>query len=228
MLTHILPHILSLNNRYRALYRVFRGCGYLTVLLFVTMSQGTWMNEYILTVMARDRIGIVRDVSSALSSLGGNITHLSQTVLRGYFTLIISVQVPDQRTDADIREAVEARGSAGELQVSVAPFQVSPPMAGAATERFTLSMQGKDQPGIIARTTSYLAERGINVDDFYSYVHDGILLMLAQVSIPTGMDIERVQADLREVGREFALVVHLQHEDIFRATSDVGPVGQQR
>ncbi len=179
------------------------------------------MKDYILTVMAQDRVGIVRDVSSALAGIGGNITHLNQTVMRGYFTLIISVEAPDERTQLEIRQAVERKGEVGEFEVSVRPYAEAVPCESCASDRFTLSMQGRDQKGIIARTTTYLAERGINVEDFYSYVHDGVLLMLAQVSIPSGVDVEEVQTGLEAVGGEFGLVVHLQHENIFRATSDV-------
>lgn len=182
------------------------------------------MKDYIVTVMAQDRVGIVRDVSSALAGLEGNITHLNQTVLRGYFTLIISVAVPDERTQLEIRQAVERNGSIGEFEVNVRPYVETPAPVGTESQRFTLSMQGSDQPGIIARTTTYLAERNINVDDFDSYVHDGRLLMLAQVSIPTGTDLDEVQCGLEQVGKEFNLVVHLQHENIFRATSDVRTV----
>ncbi len=183
------------------------------------------MRDFIVTVMARDRVGIVRDVSSALAGLGGNITNLSQTVVREYFTLIISVEMPDEHTEPEIREAVAGSGAPGEIEVGVKPFHEAAEVSKVGTEPFTLTMQGRDRPGIIARTTSYLAERGINIDDFYSYVHDGILLMLAEVSIPTGIDVEAVQAGLEGVGGEFGLIVHLQHENIFRATSDVRPVG---
>lgn len=182
------------------------------------------MRDFIVTVMAQDRVGIVRDVSGALAGLGGNITNLSQTVVRGYFTLIISVEMPDERIESEIRQAVAGSGAAGELEVGVKPFHETAEVSKVGTEPFTLTMQGRDRPGIIARTTSYLAERGINIDDFYAYVHDGILLMLAEVSIPTGMDVEAVQAGLEGVGGEFGLIVHLQHENIFRATSDVRPV----
>jgi glycine cleavage system transcriptional repressor len=182
------------------------------------------MRDYILTVMARDRVGIVRDVSSALTSLDGNITHLSQTVMRGYFTLIISVEMPKGRTELEIRQAVERNGSVGEFEVNVRPYAEAPSRETTTSERFTLSMQGKDRKGIIATATSYLATRGINVDDFFCYVNEGILLMLAQVSVPTGADVEEINAGLEQVGREFGLVVHLQHEDIFRATNDVRPI----
>lgn len=182
------------------------------------------MKDYILTVMAQDRVGIVGNVSSALAELGGNITHLSQTVMRGYFTLIISVEMPDDRTQLEIRQGVERSGSVGEFEVSVRPYAEAAPCEECASEGFTLSMQGKDQKGIIARTTGYLSGSGINIDDFYSYVHDGILLMLAQVSIPAEVDVEKVQAGLEQVGAEFGLVVHLQHENIFRATSGISSV----
>lgn len=182
------------------------------------------MKDYILTVMAQDRVGIVRDVSSALASVDGNITHLSQTVMRGYFTLIISVQMPDDRSLLEIRQAVERSGDVGELEVNVRPYEEPAVCATCDSERFTLSMQGADRKGIIARATAYLAEQNINVDDFYSFVHDGTLLMLAQVSIPAGVDVEQVQSGLEKVGKEFGLIGHLQHENIFRATGSIRPV----
>lgn len=182
------------------------------------------MKDYIVTLLAQDRPGIVRDASSALSSLGGNITRLSQTVVRGYFTIIMSVEMPGERTQSEIRQAVERNGAVGEFEVNVRPYQEPAVCQSCETERFTLSMQGQDQPGIIARTTTYLASLNINIEDFYSYVHSGTLLMLAQVSVPVTLDAEEVQKGLEQVGRELGLIVHLQHENIFRATSKVRPV----
>lgn len=189
------------------------------------------MKEYIITVMARDRVGIVRDVSTALAGIDGNITHVSQTVMRGHFTLILSVQMPDERTQLEIRQAVERRGAVGELEVNVRPF-----LDGAGctepeceTDRFTLSMRGEDSPGLIARTTTYLANSGINIEDVYAYIHEGKALILAQVSIPRNLDIDQVQTGLRDALNGFAVAAHLQHQNIFRATSEVLSVlGLQR
>ena len=85
-------------------------------------------------------------------------------------------------------------------------------------------MQGRDKKGIVAGAATYLAERDINIDDFYSYVHDGRALVLAQVSVPAGTDVEEIRSGLERVGQEFGLAVALQHENVFRATSDVRPV----
>jgi len=182
------------------------------------------MKEYIVSVLARDRIGIVRDVSSALAAIGGNITHVSQTVMRGYFTLILSVEMPDERTQLEIRQAIERMGEVGELQVNVRPFVPGPECQTCGFERFTLSMRGKDAPGLIARTTSYLADKGINIEDVYAYIHEGRALILAQVSIPESLDIEKVQTGLGEALGGFDVVAHLQHENIFRATGEVPSV----
>ena len=182
------------------------------------------MKDYIVTVMARDRVGIVRDVSTGLAGVGGNITHVSQTVMRGYFTLIMSVQVSDERMQSEIRQAVERRGDVGEFEVNVRPFAEPLPGEQVSSTRYVLSLQGKDRAGIISRITSYLAERGVNIDDFYAYVGDGRFVMLVQVSIPLSVNLEEVQSGLEKAGHEFDMAVSLQHENIFRATSEVNPV----
>lgn len=112
----------------------------------------------------------------------------------------------------------------GEFEVNVRSYEESETQEPIDSERFTLTMQGKDQPGIIARTSAHLADRGINLDDYYAYVQDGVLLMLAQVSVPAGVDVDEVQRGLQQMGLDFGLVVHLQHDNIFRATGDIRPV----
>lgn len=182
------------------------------------------MKDYIVTVMARDRVGIVRDVSTALSDLNGDITQMSQTVMRDYFTLIVSVSMPDDRTQLEIRQAVERKGDVGEFEVNVRPYEFTPPATLRATEKFVLSVQGENHPGIIARVTTYLAEQEINIDDFYAYIIDGRFVMLLHVAVPTDTDVENVQAGLGQLGQQFGITVHLQHENIFRATSEVSPI----
>lgn len=182
------------------------------------------MKDYIVTVMARDRVGIVRDVSTGLFNIGGDITHVSQTVMRGYFTLILSVEVPDDRTQLEIRQAVERQGAIGEFEVNVRPYEEPINSEEVNTERFTLSLRGLNQSGVISHITNYLAERNINIDDFYAYAYDGRFVMLVQISIPTNSDVEAIQNELAQAGKEYGLVVHLQHENIFRAISEIRPV----
>jgi glycine cleavage system transcriptional repressor len=184
--------------------------------------------DYIVSVMARDRVGIVADVSRALTGLGGNITDLSQTVLRGYFTLIISVETPDAVSADQMQDAAAQAGGPGEFSVGVRPYEHVETSVPSKTERFVLTTRGLDKPGIIARVTSYLAGQRINVEDFFAHVVAGDLLMILHVAVPSEMNIHQVQEDIESVGKEFGLTVHLQHENIFRVTNEVGAVRSLR
>ena len=50
--------------------------------------------EYIVTVMAHDRPGIVAGIGRAIYEMGGNVEELRQTVVRGYFTIIVCATFP--------------------------------------------------------------------------------------------------------------------------------------
>ncbi len=50
----------------------------------------------ILTVVGQDKVGIVAEVSRFLAEQGINILDISQTILEGYFTMMMAVQVPEQ------------------------------------------------------------------------------------------------------------------------------------
>jgi glycine cleavage system transcriptional repressor len=181
------------------------------------------LREYIVTVMAQDRVGIVRDVSGAIAGLDGDITHLSQTVLRGYFTLIISARIPGEPSELAIGQAVERTGAIGELAVNVRPYETVAAET-RKTERFVLSMRGPNSVGIIATVTAFLADKGISVDDFYSYVHEDKHLILAQLAVPDDIDLDAVQQGLENVSAAMGQVTHLQHENIFKATCEVDSV----
>jgi glycine cleavage system transcriptional repressor len=188
------------------------------------------VTEWIVTVMSADRVGIVAAVSGALHRLGGNITCLSQTVMRGYFTIIMSVELPDNITPEEIKCAVESSGAPDEFVVGVKRYQEVPPVPHKeCSERFILTARGQDRPGVIHRISSYLASKGINIEDFYAYsTGDGQFVMILQVAIPKEWDLPQIQLDIEEHGREVGFVAHLQHENIFRATNELDAVSRPR
>ena len=62
----------------------------------------------IMTVTGIDSTGIIASVSTALAELGVNIVDVSQTLMSGYFTMILRVEFDDaQTTLAEIRAALE-------------------------------------------------------------------------------------------------------------------------
>jgi len=179
--------------------------------------------DYVITVMSVDRVGIISDLSEAILELDGNICALSQTVVQGYFTVIVTAHFDDRLRADRISEAVRSKGASGELGVLVTQRETGaagPVVPGA--QRFILTVTGADRKGIIQRITSYLAARNINIEDLYATALEGAsFLLIAQIQVPQGREIERLQMDVQELWTEADVRVSLQHENIFLATSHV-------
>jgi len=178
--------------------------------------------DYVLTVMSRDRVGIVAGMAEAIVELGGNIDAISQTVMRGYFTIILTVHFEGAVRADELAAAVCGAGSPGELEVSVkerAAVSGGPVVADA--EHFILTISGPDRPGIIHRITSYLASRSINIEDLYAYSEGAGFLLTAQLEVPPGPEVERLQMDVEALWPAGEMRVALQHENVFLATNHV-------
>jgi len=178
---------------------------------------------YVLNVMSDDHPGIVAAVSNAVETLGGNIDACSQTVLGGYFTLIMIVSLPEaidpEKLAVRIRES-ESSGS---------PYQVTarPALPGKSfapdeeLDRFVITAFGKDQPGIVRRFSQYLAGKDINIVDLYGDLKGEDFVLIGQLEVPTRWDIRMLQADLEQMGEELGFTVKLQHENVFVATNQL-------
>ncbi len=180
-------------------------------------------HAYVLDVMAEDHPGIVASVSQAVESLGGNIDSCSQTVLSGYFTLIMIVSLPERIPAEELAERVRtAEGASRPYQVLVYPWQPQPNSAvPEPTERFVITAFGDDQPGIVRRFSEYLASKDINIVDLYGHREAEEFVLIGQVEVPTRWDVRMMQADLEQLGQELGFTVKLQHENVFVATNQL-------
>lgn len=182
-----------------------------------------YQHSYVLDVMSDDHPGIVAAVSNAVEGLGGNIDSCSQTVLGGYFTLIMIVSVPEPIDSAQLAERVRQAASVGsEFQV-MARAAIPAVSHGAKdeTDRFVITAFGTDQPGIVRRFSQYLAGKDINIVDLYGDRSGNDFVLIGQVQVPKRWDIRLLQADLEQMGQELSFTVKLQHENIFVATNQL-------
>ncbi|GAB6068361.1 amino acid-binding protein [Methylothermus subterraneus] len=181
--------------------------------------------DYIITVMAKDRPGIIAAITRAVFELGGNVTELSQTVMRGYFTLILCASLPPNLEPEEIRRRIET--AEPELALSACVRRYDPVPAFVPEEEagtYFLTIQGKDRPGVIAQVTSYLASQGINVEDLYTRTLGDEITMILQIRPKDKRSAARMRLDLEALGQELKIQLHLLHQDILRATSEVGAI----
>jgi glycine cleavage system transcriptional repressor len=163
-------------------------------------------NAYVLNVMADDHPGIVAAVTGAVNRFGGNIDAASQTVLEGYFTLIMIVSLPQATAPQEMADAVRGEGAQTGFDVGVRAFdpgRSEPPRT--ETERFVLTAFGRD----------------INIIDLYGERKGEDFVLVSQVEIPKRLELGMLQADLEHLAGEEGFTVRLQHENVFVATNQL-------
>jgi glycine cleavage system transcriptional repressor len=180
-------------------------------------------HAYVLDVLSDDHPGIVAAVTDAVEHLGGNIDSCSQTVLGGYFTLIMIVSFPRSVECESLSGQIEGSSSAATgFQVLARPVsRRAEAEAPGKVERFVITAFGRDKPGIVKRFSQYLAGRDINITDLYGARRGEDFVLISEVEIPARWEIAMLQADLEQMGGEEGFTVRLQHENVFVATNEL-------
>lgn len=72
----------------------------------------------IVTVIRKDRVGIIADVTALLAQYGVNVLDISQTVLQEYFTMIMLVDAAQCTVPfADLARTLDEAGTQRGLQI---------------------------------------------------------------------------------------------------------------
>ncbi|HEM6179330.1 TPA: ACT domain-containing protein [Streptococcus suis] len=73
----------------------------------------------IVTVVGKDKSGIVAGVATKIAELGLNIDDISQTVLDEYFTMMAVVSSDEKKDFTNLRAELEAYGQALNVKINI-------------------------------------------------------------------------------------------------------------
>lgn len=159
----------------------------------------------VMTVIGRDRPGLVESVAQVVAAHGGNWLESRMSRLGGHFAGILRVSVPAANQPA-LEAALQALRSVG-LVVTMHRDDV--PAETQVAHGAVLEIVGQDRPGIIREISHALAESGVNVEELESECSsaamsgEAIFKARFHVSIPASCPldvlrsrIERIAADL--------------------------------
>ncbi|MDF7825106.1 ACT domain-containing protein [Pontiellaceae bacterium B12227] len=172
----------------------------------------------VISVMDRDRPGIVAEVTEGISALGGNLADLRESVLCGYFTMILVASFP-QEISAETVERTMAEETASRVSVQLAEGSLTE--NSSSEDVYVLSAVGRDRVGLVALVSRFCCERGVNIIDLASHVDADQYTMMLQVDLSGIQSLEDFKAELSGFGNDSGLKLVLQHNDIFRATNEI-------
>jgi predicted amino acid-binding ACT domain protein len=176
----------------------------------------------IIAVLLPDRVGILRDVTAVIFDRGGNIEGIRQTIVEGFFSLVLVAKFPAIVTPEGLQKDLAGRLESGASVVVQLHVQRPSPLPSGI--RYVVMTRGPDRPGTIHDISSFFVERGINIEDWQVDTEGADVIYTAQVSLPEKLDFLGVQTDFRARMTKRGLAATICHENIFRATNEVGPI----
>jgi glycine cleavage system transcriptional repressor len=172
----------------------------------------------VISVMDRDRPGIVAETTEGVSSLGGNLADLRESVLCGYFTMILVASFPSDVSAEQVEKTLSG-GTSSRVSVELAEGSLTE--AEGSEQVYVLSAAGRDRVGLVAQVSRFCCDRGVNILDLASHVEDDQYTMMLQIDLADIQSLVDFKEELAGFGKTSGLKLVLQHNDIFRATNEI-------
>lgn len=88
--------------------------------------------------------------------------------------------------------------------------------------RAVLTVVGKDKTGIIAKISTFLAEKEINILDISQTILDKYFTMIMLVDLSkASVELAELAEECSSLGENIGMSIHVQHEDIFNTMHGV-------
>lgn len=158
------------------------------------------MTSLAITVVGHDRPGIIASAAEALAGCGMNLEDSSMTLLRGHFamTLICAGDADAATVEAALAPLADAGPDGVGLDVTVR--EVAPePEAPPAGSSHLVTVYGADRLGIVARLAATVADVGGNITDLTTRLSGELYVLLAEVDLPPGTDVDALRTRVDEV-----------------------------
>ena len=163
------------------------------------------MNHFALTVVGRDRPGIVSQVTEILFQQGCNLADSSCSILGGQFAMILILGHPEYTDRESFGDAFRPLEDA---DLTVALRVLKPGGEGRTEiegELCMISVYGSDKPGIVYRVAKVLGEKKVNITDLNTKLVGSaerpVYVMVIEAALPEGVaeeDIDNWLAPIRD------------------------------
>jgi ACT domain-containing protein len=180
---------------------------------------------YAISIMSKDRVGIIADVSQKISQLSGDIADIRQSVLCGYFSMILIVAFPHDLAQTAIEAKLAEINLQSEtaLAIAIKPIHenISLPTNAFPANTYVLTVTGKDKVGFVAAVTEFCAGEKINILDLSTTRKEDQYIMILFIDLNQSLGVELVRGKLNQFAQTQQMRVALQHYNIFRAVNEI-------
>lgn len=184
------------------------------------------MKKFIISVIGKDRPGIIAAVTKVLFDQDLNIEDVSQTILQNQFSGIFIASGPEETIYRELKALLKQSTREFDLHYYVRDMGSNTvEWTTCDCESFVITTRGPDRKGLVAHITALLASFNVNVVRLQAVFRGGDdpqnNVMIYEVDIPGDVDLRRLRNALNERASELELEINLQHKNIFEAINRI-------
>jgi glycine cleavage system transcriptional repressor len=161
------------------------------------------MQHFALTIIGRDRPGIVSSTAEILYQLGCNIADSSNNILGGQFAMILIISHPTITDRDEIEQAfslLEEQGLSVFVRTLKPGGEQRPDLPG---ELCMISVYGSDKPGIVYQVAKVLSDNNINIIDLNTKLigtaERPVYVMMCETLLPENLETDELKAMMNEL-----------------------------
>lgn len=170
--------------------------------------------HFAVTIIGKDRPGIVADTAEILYRLGCNVEDSSCTMLGGNFAMILIVSHEKPFAKARLSDEFRALQEMGLSVYARALHEDEICYRPPQGELCLVSVYGSDQPGIVYRVTRELAERRINITDLNTRLigskEEPVYVMMLEAALPEGLTVLDAEGLLEKLKKELNVEISVR------------------
>ena len=172
------------------------------------------MIELVLTIIGRDRAGVVASLADVIRFHDGNWKRSELAEIAGTFAGVVVVEVGDDRVDELLTNLLVLRDQG----VHVTAQQIEAPTETPDAVEVRLRLTGDDRPGVVHQISSTISAHEISISRLGTVTdlpgdHGGRRFEItAQLSVPVDADLDAVLDSLNELAAR--LDIDLNVEDV--------------
>lgn len=168
-------------------------------------------SQLVLTLIGRDRPGLVEALAAQIAKHGGNWEESRMAHLAGKFAGILRVSLPADAASS-LTQALTALEREG-LRVMVEGAE--PSSAETDAQRLRLDLIGNDREGIVRDISQALARRKVNVDELHTSCEDApmgggqLFRASALLRVPGDVAVEELRTTLESLADDLMVELSL-------------------
>ena len=172
------------------------------------------MIELVLTIIGRDRAGVVASLADVVRFHNGNWKRSELAEIAGTFAGVVVVEVGDDRVDELLTNLLILR----EQGLHVTAQQVEEPTDAPAAHEVRLRLTGDDRPGVVHEISTTISELGVSISRLGTVTdlpgHDGgkRFEITVRLAVPVGSDIDAVLDSIGQAATNAG--ISLQVDDV--------------